>query len=146
MEFGIPSQKIPNEKNITIGKSIKKNFLYSKIESMEDAMKVIKDTSKGFLALAAIQIALGFLINAAAIIDGVVCGILAILLWKLNSRVVAIIFLLFSLTAIVATGINKFGGGSGGRNIFLALFMTWVSIRAIQATFIYNKLNKLPKL
>lgn len=118
-----------------------KKLWFGKIESKEDAIKVIKDSSNGFLILAAIQIGIGFLIGTTAIIDGVLYAILALLLRKFNSRVVAIIFLLLSSAAIVVTGINRFGEGEGGKNIFLAIIMIYVSIRAIQATFKYNKVK-----
>jgi len=119
----------------------KKNAWFSKIESKEDAIKVIKDSSNGFLVLAAIQFGLGFLIGMTTIIDGVIYAVLALLLRKFNSRAVAILLLLLSLVAIVVTGINKFGGGEGGRNIILAVIMIWASVRAVQATFKYNKVK-----
>ena len=114
----------------------KKNAWYGKIETKEEALKVIKDTSNGFYFLAALQIVLGyFIMGREAIIDGVIFAVCAFLLRKLNSRAVAIILLLLSVSGLVVTGINKFGGGTGGRNITLAVVMIWISIRAIQATF-----------
>ena len=114
----------------------KKNAWYGKIETKEEALKVIKDTSNGFYFLAALQIVLGyFIMGTEAIIDGVIFAVCAFLLRKLNSRAVPIILLLLSVGGLVVTGINKFGGGTGGRNITLAVVMIWISIRAIQATF-----------
>ncbi len=120
---------------------VKANNWSGKIESKEDAIKIIKDVSNGFLVLAGIQIGLGLLIGIEAIIDGVIYAVLALLLRKFNSRVVAILLLFLSLIAAVLTGINKFGGGQGGANIFLAFIMIYVSVRAIKATFKYNKLK-----
>lgn len=118
----------------------KKNAWYGKIETKEEALKVIKDASNGFYFLAALQIVLGyFIMGASAIVDGVIFAVCAFLLRKLNSRVVAIILLLLSVGGLIVTGINKFGGGTGGRNIILAVIMIWTSIRAIQATFELRK-------
>lgn len=119
----------------------KKYNWFGKIESKEDAIKVIKDSSTGFFGLAAIQFALGLVIGMEAITDGVIYAVLALLLRKFNSRVVACLLLLLSLVAVVVTGINKFSGGGGGRNVFLALIMIYVSVRAVQATFKYHKVK-----
>lgn len=114
----------------------KKNAWYGKIETKDEALKVIKDASNGFYFLAALQIVLGyFIMGTEAIIDGVLFAVCAFLLRRFNSRVVAVILLLLSIGGLVVTAINKFGGGTGGRNIILAVIMIWTSIRAIQATF-----------
>ena len=114
----------------------KKNAWYGKIETKEEALKVIKDASNGFYFLAALQVVLGyFIMGTEAIIDGVLFAVCAFLLRKFNSRVVAVILLLLSIGGLVVTAINKFGGGTGGQNLILAVIMIWTSIRAIQATF-----------
>jgi cobalamin synthase len=46
----------------------KKKGWFSKIESREDALKVVKDTSSGFFVVAALQAALSFLM-------GVLCSL-----------------------------------------------------------------------
>jgi hypothetical protein len=119
----------------------KKNVWYGKIETKEDAKKVIKHSSNAFLVLAVVQIVLGFIADAASIIDGIVYLILALLLKKFNSRVVAIILLSLSLVSAVITGISKFAGSTGGQNILWALAIALISIRAVKATFAYNKLK-----
>ena len=122
----------------------KKNNWFGKIETREEALKVIKDSSNGFYFLAVLQIVIGyFLLGASAIVDSVILAILAFLLRKFNSMVVAILLLLLSLAGIVVTGINRFGGGTGGRNIILAVIMIWVSVRAVQATLKLHKLEKI---
>jgi hypothetical protein len=119
----------------------KKNIVwYGKIETKEEVLKIIKDVSNGFYFFAAIEIVLGyFVIGAGAIGDGVIFAILALLLRKFNSRVVAIILLLLSIGGLVVTGINRFGGGTGGQNLLLAVMMIWISVRATQATFELRK-------
>ena len=122
----------------------KKNAWFGKIETRDEALKVIKDTSNGFYFLAALQIVLGyFIMGTEAIIDGVIFAVCAFLLRKFNSRVVAVILLLLSIGGLVVTGINKFGGGTGGRNLFLAVIMIWISVRAIQATFGLKKFQQI---
>lgn len=122
----------------------KKNAWFGKIETKEEALKIIKDSSNGFYFLAALQIVIGyFLLGLPAIIDGVIFAVLAFLLRKFKSMVVAMLLLLLSVGGIVVTAINQFGGGTGGRNIILALIMIWVSIRAVQATAKLHKLEKM---
>lgn len=122
----------------------KKNSWFGKIETKDEALKVIKDASNGFYFLAALQIVLGcFIMGMEAIVDGVIFAVCAFLLRKFNSRVVAVILLLLSIGGLIVTGINKFGGGSGGQNLFLAVIMIWVSIRAIQATFGLKKFQQI---
>ena len=51
----------------------KKNVWFGKIETKDEALKVIKDASNGFYFLAALQIVLGyFIIGAETIIDGII--------------------------------------------------------------------------
>ena len=121
----------------------KKNAWFGKIETKDEALKVIKDSSNGFYFLAALQIIIGyFLLGLPAIIDGVMFGVLAFLLRQFRSMVVAVLLLLLSVGGVVVTAINQFGGGTGGRNTILALIMIWVSVRAVQATFKLHKLEK----
>ncbi len=118
----------------------KKNTLFGKIETKEEALKIIKDSSNGFYFLSALEIIAGyFVIGISAIIDGIIFAICAFLLRKFNSKVVAIILLLISAMSLITTGVNKFSNGSGGQNIFLAVIVVWISIRAVQATFALEK-------
>lgn len=118
----------------------KKNTWFGKIETRDEALKVIKDVSNSFYFLAALQIIFGyFIMGVEVIIDGTIFAVCAFLLRKFNSRVVAVVLLLLSVGGLIVTGINKFGGGSGGRNLVLAVIAIWVSIRAIQATFELRK-------
>lgn len=127
-----------------MGKVNIKKELLSKIETKDEATKIIKDCSNAFLVLAAIQIIGGFVIGDGLIFDGILYLILSLILKKLNSRIVAILLLLLSLFSVVITAINMFGGGQGGKNILLALLTTWAGVRAVQATYVYNKIGTLP--
>ena len=119
----------------------KKQGFFSKIETEEDARKTIKETAIAFYVLGGLQIILSTFIGVSAIIDGALYVIFAFWLQKSNSRIVAVILLVLSGIGLIVTAINRFGGGQGGRNIFLALVVMWASIRAVQATF---KLQSLP--
>ena len=121
--------------------SKKRPGMFGRIETKEDALKVIKDTAIAFYVVAALQIVLAFFVGFSVIIDGIIYVVLAFLLQKLNSRVVAVLLLIVTGIGAVFTFMNRFGGGQGGRNIFLALVMIWASIRAVQATFSLNKLS-----
>lgn len=119
----------------------KKNPWFGKIESREDALKVIKDSSNAFYVIAAIQAGIGVFLAPSMILDGVIYAVLGFLLRKFNSRIVAVLLLLFSALAVFATVSNQFGrDGTGGSNIVLAVIILWAAVRAVQATF------KLPKL
>lgn len=128
----------------TTAETTKRNNWFGKIETREESLKIIKDSSNGFIFLAALQIVIGyFLSGLPAIIDGVIFAVLALLLRRFKSILVAVLLLLLSVGGIVVTAINRFGGGTGGRNIILALIMIWVSIRAVQATIKFHKLKKI---
>ena len=123
-----------------------KKAIFGKIETKEEARKIIRESSNGFLILGIICIVASFFVEIDVGIDvfinGVLFAILALLLKKFNSRTAAILLLLLSIGIVVVTGINKFGGGQGGRNIFLALVIAWTGVRAMQGSFVYNKLPK----
>ncbi len=128
---------------MTKTKSTKKNVWFGKIETKEEALKVIRESSTGFYFLAAAQIVLGYLVfGSTAIVDGVAFGVSAFLLRQFRSRIVASLMLLLTVASVMMTATNLFGVGTGGRNILLAFVMVWASIRAIQATFKLHKLEK----
>jgi len=126
-------------------KQANKNKLFSKIETEEDALNVIKDSSNGFYFLAALQATLGFVVSGPMIlIDSILFVILGFSLRKYESRAVAIILLLLSLAALYSTMMNRIYN-TGGQNIFLAAVMVWASIRAFQATVALKKIRKAQK-
>lgn len=119
----------------------KKNSWWGVIETKEDAIAVISGSSKGFYLIAVLYCVLGYFVGSSIIFDGVLYAIFAYLLHKFKSRIAAICLLLLSLISLVSTLDNKFGSGTGGKNIILAACMIWISIRALQATFKLKKLN-----
>ncbi len=88
------------------------------------------------MIVAAIQLIIGFLILPNIILDGILFAVFGLILWKWNSRISAIILLLLSCATVVITFMNKIGNtSSGGTNVFLAIILLVVAIRAIEATF-----------
>jgi hypothetical protein len=123
-------------------RTTKKNSLWSKIETRDDALKVVKDVSIAFYVLAALQAIIGLFYDQSLLMDAALYVLLAFLLQRFRSRVVAVVLLAFALLAMLFTGQNIVGGGPGGNNIILALIMTWAAVRAIQATFFLHKARR----
>ena len=125
----------------------KKNAWFGKIETREEALKVIKDSSYGFFFIAVLQAVIGFALGMNLWLDAVLYLIFGGILLKFKSRVAAILLLLLTSGALVMTFINKINpdpsSRTGGTNLFLAVIMIWTSIRAIQATFKLHKLEKI---
>lgn len=127
----------------------KKSGMYSKIESREDAIKVIKDSAGGFFVVAAIQGVLGAFMMPGMLFDAAILAILAVILRLLQSRVAAVLVLVLSLAISVSTILTNLGiAKSGGSNILLAFIVLWAAIRAVQATFLlhgrFADSNQLP--
>ena len=117
-----------------------KKGMFAKIESREDALKMIKDCAMGFFVIAALQAGLGYFIAPSLIIDAVLYAVLAGIVLKWNSRVASVFLLILSSFTAISTVLNRLGiSAVGGNNIFLALIMLWAAIRAVEATFKLNK-------
>lgn len=115
---------------------LKKMGLFSKIESREDALKVVKDTSLGFFVVAGLQAALSFLVGFSVLFDAVIYVAGGFFLRRFNSRAAAVVLLLLAIAGAGVTFANKAGANlGGGSNIFLALIVLWAAIRAVEATF-----------
>jgi len=96
------------------------------------------------MILGGIQIVVGVLIYLNAIADGVVYLILAILLRKYYSRVVAVILLLLAFLSMIVTILTQAGVIDGiGSNIFLAIIVFIIGIRTVYATFKLKSLSTL---
>jgi hypothetical protein len=118
----------------------KKNALFSKIESREEALKVVKDASTGFYIIAALNAALAFIIGFSILFDAIVYLVGGFLIRKYNSKVAAICLLIFASMGAMVTVANKAGANlGGGNNIFLAVIILWAAIRAVDATFKLKK-------
>jgi hypothetical protein len=114
----------------------KKMGLFSKIETRADALKLTRDASIGFLFLAGLQGVLGAMIAPTMLIDAIILGLLGLILMKWCSRTAAVLLLLVSLGQTGVTVLNRMGvTSSGGKNVFLAVLMLIVAVRAVEATF-----------
>lgn len=121
----------------------RKLSLFSRIQDIDDALKMTKDSAYGFYTLAAIQGGIGFFIAPALLIDAAIIALLAFFLHKFKSRIAAILLFLLSSAMVFSTFQNKFGGGGeGGNNVILALIAFGIGIRAVEAAFKYHKYKK----
>ena len=115
----------------------KKKGMFSKIETRDDALKAVRDCAGGFFVVAGLQALIGALLAPSLIIDAIILAVLAFLLRQWQSRVAAVLLLILSVLILGMTVGNRLGVTSqGGRNIFLAIIMVLVAIRAAQATFL----------
>lgn len=116
---------------------------FSKIQTREDALTLIKDVSTMFYFLAALMAVTTFVMsNYACLVDGVIYAAGAFFLRRSSSRAAAVLLLTVSFLALVATFANKLGmQWGGGNNLFLAVIVFWGALRAVYATF---KLHALP--
>lgn len=119
------------------------NWLFGYIETPEEVLSLVKKSSIAFYIVAVVQTMVAYFLESSIIIDGVVIVVCAFLLYKFNNRIMAIILLLLSVGSIFATVMNKFGVASGGINMVLAIFLVWVSIRSVQATFRLHEIEKM---
>ena len=114
---------------------------YGRIESKAQAEKIIKDISNAFFLVAALQVVVGyFSLGPTTIVDGIIFAVLAALLRRYKNFAVAVILLFISLASIVTTLLSRLGYlERGGKNIFLALIIAWISVRAVQAAVMLKK-------
>lgn len=117
----------------------KKQGLFSRIETREDALKLVRSGSIGFLLLAGLQALIGFFLFPAMLIDAAILAVLGFIVMKAHSRVAAVILLLVAGAQAVVTLLNRIGVMSeGGKNIILAAIMLILAIRLVEATFKLN--------
>jgi hypothetical protein len=113
----------------------KKMGMFSSIEAREDALKMARSAGHAFLFVAALNVAMGLLMQPSAFVDAIALTVLGVILVKWHSRVAAVLLLLISLGQGAVTVLNRLGVTSGGKNIFLAIIMVIVAVRAVEATF-----------
>jgi hypothetical protein len=114
----------------------KKKRFVSKIESREDALKHIKDTSNAFFFIAVLQAALAYWIGLWVLLDAVIYAVGGFFLRRFNSRAAAVVLLVLALVGAGVTVANSVGVNlGGGNNFILALIILWAAVRAVEATF-----------
>jgi hypothetical protein len=98
-----------------------------KVNNADEARKVIKESS-------------AFILGLSGLWDAAFFGLVALWLQLRRSRVAAVLLALGSVAVLASTVVTVFGNQPGGRNIVLAVILTWSAVRAVTATF------KLPGL
>jgi len=117
----------------------KKIGMFSKMESREDALKMIKDYSKAFFFVAVLMAGLGYFIEPGLFFDAVLYAVLAGAMLKWNSRIAAVLLLIMIGGSLYSTILNLMGQESeGGTNIVLTIFLLVAAIRSVEATFKVN--------
>jgi hypothetical protein len=113
----------------------KKSSMFAKIESREDAQKMVRDASYAFYFMAVLQGVIGCFILKSMVVDGVLYAILAFFLHKFSSRIAAVLLFLMTFISFAVTIMNKIGASNqGGGNIILAIIVLIISVRAIEGT------------
>ena len=117
---------------------------FSKIATRDDALRTIKDASNAFFILAGIQLVAALALQQYwNITDAAVLAILAFLLRRFASRLVAVALLVLALLEAGVTVANRLGVmAQGGRNLLLAAIVLWAAVRAVQATFKLHTLSE----
>lgn len=115
---------------------------FSKIETREDALKMIREVALAFYILAVVLLIIGLVRQTPVLVDALLYTALAFWLQRFNSRIAAVFLLLTGIGLLVLTTVPAFGPQVTGRNGILAAFMIISSIRAIEATFKLHRLSK----
>ena len=113
----------------------KPTFWSVRVESIEDARRMIRESAMGFYAIAGIQAVVSLLIGMSMLLDAVLFAGFAFWLHQTQSRVAASLLLALAAASIVTTVMNQVGSGTGGRNIVLSLIVLWVAVRAVVASY-----------
>jgi hypothetical protein len=114
-----------------------------KIETAQDARRKIRDCAMAFYGLAGLQAIVGGLLMPRLVFDAFLFAALGAWLQLGKSRVAAILLLAASAGTLVTTALNRFGdAGLGGGNIVLAVFVFWVGVVAVTATFRLARLTQ----
>ncbi len=121
--------------------AVLKTTWFGAIKTKDEAIRAIKESSNGFYAVAGLDIIIGIFLWKFYIIEGIIYLATSTILRFLKSRATAIVLFLISIAATISTIINSVNRtNGGGRNIFLALIVLGMSIRAIQATYKFHTL------
>ena len=114
--------------------------VFGKIETRDDALKIIKSASIAFLIIAAARVVIS-LYAAWRMIDPVDPGVLAepilfvalcLIVLKSKSRIAAVLLLLIAATVIPAM-LNISGGSIA--NLVVWLILLWTAIKSVEASF-----------
>ncbi|PJZ47469.1 hypothetical protein [Leptospira saintgironsiae] len=114
--------------------------IFSKIQDIESATKIIRDCCNAILFFSLIQfVGLLLLKQYANLVDVFAYLLISIYVRKHKSRVLTVIFLILAIASFVVTILNRLGmESSGGGNILLAIALILVAILLLRAVFFWN--------
>ncbi|MGJ4789463.1 hypothetical protein [Leptospira koniambonensis] len=114
--------------------------LFSKIQNVENANKIIRDCCNAILFLSVIQfVGLLLLKQYVNFIDVFVYCVIGIFVRIHKSRVLSVIFFLMAIASFVVTLLNRLGmESSGGANVLLSVLVILVGIQLLRAVFFWN--------
>jgi hypothetical protein len=123
----------------------KESFWFKAIHTREEALKMIRDTSNSFFAIAALQCVIGvwmatqypdtgFDVSDTIITVTIYVIFAAWLRWG-RSRKAALVLLLAATVALATTLAALLKIIPGGRNLWLSLIVFWAGVKAVEATF-----------
>lgn len=117
---------------------------FSKITTVDESKKFCVDAAKGFYFVAVLQGGIGFFIDPSLLIDAFVFALLAFFLHKYQSRTSSVLLLIMAVLSIVSTFYNKVNVDEavGGNNMFLAIIILYIAVRAVEASFKFHKYSK----
>ena len=124
------------------------NFLrsiFSKIQDIERANKLIRDCCNAILFFSVIQV-VGLLLlkQYANFVDVFAYLLISLFVRKYKSRTVSVIFFIMAIASFVMTMLNRLGlESSGGANIFLAILLVSVATQLLRAVFFWNHYYKV---
>ena len=119
-------------------------WLYGPITGAQDAAGILRDLSKGWYALAAIQAVLGLILyfswagGLEFVADAALLAAAGYFLTTRKSRALAIAILVYALLIAAVTAAARLGMEEGGRNVILAIFAIWLGYRGVRASFVYH--------
>jgi len=114
----------------------KRARLFSSIKTRDDALQMINDAAIGFFLVAGVQAGVLLFTQQTVSRTALIYALLAVVLLKWKSRVVAILLLMVAATSLIVIILNLLGVlTEGDTNLVLTLLLLWVAIRAVEATF-----------
>jgi hypothetical protein len=113
----------------------KRARLFSSIKTRDDALQMINDAAIGFFLVAGVQAGVLLFTQQTVSMMALIYALLAVVLLKWKSRVVAILLLVVAATSLIMIILNLLGVlTEGDTNLVLTLLLLWVAIRAVEAT------------
>lgn len=118
----------------------RKPFWILRIDSEDEAKKIIAEVAWLFIGLGVLTIILSlFLPDQISILDGAAYFLLGTLLGLKRNFWVAIILLLLSGISIFSTAYSALTGVPGGRNILLSIIVFYAAVQALLASWYLKK-------